>query len=313
MSNYVRSNRPNKISFMVLPRILNLLFNGYVKHKNIPHLLLVGNPGIGKTTIAKALCNELEIEPLFINASKDGGINLIRDVLEPYCKNPSFAGMYDTSKLNKKIVILDEIDNTTKDFKEAFKSFIELYEKNVIFILTANSIVNFTQPLMSRFKAGYINFDEIYSGLSENEIDTFKTDIQLYVENLLKTDGIEYQTQVIQEIISIYYPDVRSILNETERSINLGDGKLVSFKLDKKYDIRSYFSMNLSTLIKEVSKIEDKYLFFKSIMDYIIENDDETIYLIISDLIENLKNSFNKNGIVNLIIMIKKLNTSKNK
>lgn len=306
---YVKTKRPIKVDEMVLPFTLKQLFTMYVKKFNMPHILLVGNPGSGKTTVAKCLCNDLGVTPLFINASKDGGINLIRDVLEPYCRNPSISRMLEENVFTKKIVILDEIDNTTKEFKEAFKSFIEAYEKNVTFILTANSIVNFTAPLMSRFKAGYINFDEMYSSLPMDEINQFKKSISQYIQVLLKDDNIPFDTEVITDLIETYYPDIRSILNETERNVSINGGNLNKITVNTKYDISSYFGMNLSNLTKEINTIENKHLFLKNVTEWIIERGDESIFLIMSDMIERLKTTFNKSHMINLIIMLKKLNS----
>jgi hypothetical protein len=158
-------------------------------------------------------------------------------------------------------------------------------------------------------KEGNSIFDEMYSSLPMDEINQFKKSISQYIQVLLKDDNIPFDTEVITDLIETYYPDIRSILNETERNVSINGGNLNKITVNTKYDISSYFGMNLSNLTKEINTIENKHLFLKNVTEWIIERGDESIFLIMSDMIERLKTTFNKNNMINLIIMLKKLNS----
>ena len=310
MSKRLVEDRPLYLKDMVLPDVLKKLFENYITELKVPHILLAGTQGCGKTTIARMIARELHAKTLEINASKDNGIDVIRGQLENFCKNPNLEAIYDLDGDNKgfmkKVVILDEFDATSLAFKEAFKSFVETYEDNVIFILTANNIVNMTPPLMSRFKSGYINFDVIFGSMNESESKAFKNEMKQHIIFKLQTQNIEYDTNIIDEIMESYFPDFRSVLNECERTYQ-ENGNLKSYKPQLNYDVKSYFGMALKKLIVTADKIDNKNIFYKNMIDYVIETENESAYMIVSRMIEKLKANYSKSGIVNLIILVKKV------
>jgi DNA polymerase III delta prime subunit len=302
--------RPTCLKDVVLPPVLRALFEKYIETLKIPHLLLVGTQGCGKTTLARVLSKELNAKTLEINASKENGIDVIREKLENFCKTPNVEAIFDLDNNSKgfmkKIVILDEFDYTTPAFKEAFKSFIETYEDNVVFIVTGNNITSLTAPLMSRFKSGYINFDVIFGSMSESESKMFRTELKQYIVFKVQTQSVEYDDNTIDEILESYFPDFRSVLNECERTID-ENGNLKSYKANLKYDVKSYFTMPLKKLVTECEKIDNKNIFYKNMIEYILDIEDENAYLIVTRMIEKLKSNYSKSGLTNLVILVKKI------
>lgn len=299
-------DRIYNINDIVLPPSIKQLIQSYVDKKSIPHMFLTGTAGCGKSTIADALCVALGVKPMKINANDKNGVDMIRDTIIPYVKRPSLDTVYDVDGLHgfqKKIVILDEIENITPAFKEAFKGVVEQYEENAVFILTSNSIINFTAPLMSRFLSGYINFDNIVSEMDEVERKTYYAEIFKYIVSKL---NVEYDDEVLTDIIDNFIPDIRSMLNECERLIDKY-GNLLKTDNNHGYDVKSYLGMSLEKLTTECDKIKNKNLFYKNILHYIVSIGNEDAYLLISNQIEKFKRTYSKSNLPNLIILLKRI------
>ena len=208
---FVEKYRPQTIKDVILPVKYKKIFTEIVNSGDHQHLLLSGGAGIGKTTIAKALCNELNSDVLIINASENGNIDMLRTTIRNFASSVSFTG-------NKKVVILDEADYlNAQSTQPALRNFMEEFSKNCRFILTCNYVNRIIEPLRSR--CSVIEFN-----LSKDEKLAVAKAFLKRTEEILKNENIEYDRHVIGNIIKQHNPDFRKILNEIQS--NVIDGKL---------------------------------------------------------------------------------------
>ena len=205
---WVEKYRPQKIDDCILPERLKKVFQTYVDQKSIPNLLLYGTAGVGKTTVAKAMCNEIGVNHLFMNASSERGIDEVRVKISNYASTISLTG-------GQKVIILDEADNLTPDAQMALKAAIEAFATNCTFILTCNQKARLIEPIHSRCS----NIDFTLSGSEKKEMA-----VQFFgrAQNILKNENVEYDKKVLAELVQKYFPDYRRTLNELQRFSKFG-------------------------------------------------------------------------------------------
>ena len=213
--------RPQVIEDCILPDDTKKTFKEFVEKGEIPNLLLSGPPGIGKTTIAKALCNELGADFYVINGSDEGRfLDTVRNQAKNFASTVSLTG---SSK--HKVIIVDESDNTTSDVQLLLRANIETFYNNCRFIFTCNYKNKIIEPLHSR--CAVIDFTIRGKQKAQLAGEFFKR-----LQSILDKENIEYDQKVLIEIISKYFPDFRRILNECQRYSTGGkidSGILASF------------------------------------------------------------------------------------
>ena len=222
---WVEKYRPRTIAETVLPKYLKDTFQKVVDGKELPNMLFTGPAGLGKTTVARALCNELELDYILINGSEEGNIDTLRTKIKQFASSVSLQGGY-------KVVILDEADYLNpQSTQPALRGFIEEFSNNCRFILTCNFKNRIIEPLHSR--CGVYEFNT-----SKKDMVDLCQSFMAKCQTILSKEKVEYEDSSIAELIMKFAPDWRRVLNELQRySIN---GKIDSGILnnlnDKHYD-----------------------------------------------------------------------------
>jgi DNA polymerase III delta prime subunit len=206
---WVEKYRPKTIEECILPDRLKKPFQEYVTQKNIPNLLLSGGAGVGKTTVAKAMCNEIGCDYIVINGSDESGIDTFRVKIKNYASSLSFKG-------GRKVVILDEADYLNPNSTQpALRNAIEEFASNCSFIFTCNYKNRIIEPLQSRC-AG-VDF-----GLKNGEKAAMATAFFKRIQNILESEGVEYENAVVAELVKKHFPDFRRVINELQRYSKFG-------------------------------------------------------------------------------------------
>jgi DNA polymerase III delta prime subunit len=201
---WVEKYRPQKIDDCVLPEALKNTFKEYISKGELPNFLLCGTAGTGKTTVAKALCNEIGAEYMFINGSEESGIDVLRTKIKSFASSVSLTDA-------KKVVILDEADYLNPNSTQpALRAFIEEFSNNCRFILTCNFKNRIIEPLHSR--CAVIEFKIDNTEKKKIIVDFFKR-----TTHILKQENVDFDQQVVAELVTKYFPDFRRILNELQR------------------------------------------------------------------------------------------------
>jgi len=206
---FVEKYRPKTIKEIVLPDKTKKLFLSFVKNKNIPNLLLIGKAGVGKTTVAKAMLDELDCDYMIINGSMNGNIDTLRNDIQQFASSVSFRD-------GRKYVILDEADYLNANSTQpALRNFMETYSKNCGFILTANYQSKIIEPLQSRCTV--IDF-----AIPKEEKGKLAKEIYDATILILEKEGITYDVEAIKQLIIKFFPDFRRMLNEIQTHASSG-------------------------------------------------------------------------------------------
>lgn len=201
--------RPKTINDCILPERLKKPFLTYVEQKNIPHLILHGSPGVGKTTVAKALCNEIGCDFLVINGSDESGIDTFRVKIKNYASSMSLSG-------GRKVIIIDEADYMNPNtLQPALRNAMEEFARNCSFIFTCNYKNRIIQPLQSR--CAVVDF-ALKNGEKTKMAGTFFK----RVISILESESVEFDEKVIAEVVKKHFPDYRRTLNELQRYSKFG-------------------------------------------------------------------------------------------
>lgn len=201
--------RPHTIDDCILPDRLKQPFLEYVRLKTIPNLLLAGGAGVGKTTVAKAMCDSVGCDYLVINGSDESGIDTFRTKIKNYASSMSFEG-------GRKVIIIDEADYLNPNSTQpALRNAMEEFAVNCSFIFTCNFKSRIIEPLHSR--CAVVDFT-LKSGEKQKMAALFFNRVQ----TILKTEKVDFDQKVLVEFIKKYFPDFRRIINELQRYSQFG-------------------------------------------------------------------------------------------
>ena len=206
---WVEKYRPKKIEDCIIPERLKKPFQEYVNQRNIPNLLLSGGPGVGKTTVAKAMCNEVGCDYMVINGSDESGIDTFRTKIKTYASAMSLSG-------GRKVIIIDEADYLNPNSTQpALRNAIEEFASNCTFIFTCNYKNRIIEPLHSR--CAVIDF-----GMKNGEKAKMASAFFKRIQSILQSENVDYEDAVIAELIKKHFPDFRRIINELQRYSQFG-------------------------------------------------------------------------------------------
>ena len=275
---WVEKYRPQKIDDCVLPESLKKTFREYITQGELPNFLFCGTAGVGKTTVAKALCNEIGAEYLMINGSEESGIDTLRTKIKGFASTISLTDA-------KKVVILDEADylqaNSTQP---ALRAFIEEFANNCRFILTCNFKNRIIEPIHSR--CSVIEFKIDNKEKQEIAATFFKRATQI-----LKQEGVEFDQKVVVELVMKHFPDYRRILNELQR-----------YSVSGKIDSGILVNMSQESFKDLIKLMKDKN--FTEVRKWVAKNSDSDTVALFRELYDSASNTIEANSIPQMVLVL---------
>ena len=258
---WVEEYRPKNIDDCILPKSIKKTVKEFVKNKELPNLLLSGGAGVGKTTVARALCRELNADYMIINGSEESGIDVLRTKIKSFASTVSLSG-------GQKVVILDEADYLNpQSTQPALRGFIEEFHNNCRFIFTCNFKNRIIEPLHSRCSVIEFKINGERKQLAGQLLDRCAV--------ILKEQNIEYEGRVVAELIIKHFPDNRRVLNELQRYS-------VSGKID------SGILVNLSEVSMKELALHLKEKEFTKVRKWVVNNIDNDPTKIFRKIYDNL-------------------------
>lgn len=275
---WVEKYRPKNISETILPPSLKTTFQNMVVTGELQNMLFTGTAGLGKTTVAKALCNELDLDYILINGSEEGNIDTLRGKIKQFASSVSLQGGY-------KVVILDEADYLNpQSTQPALRGFIEEFSNNCRFILTCNFKNRIIEPLHSR--CGVYEFNTTKLELVDLSGQFYKRFIYI-----LEQEGISYDQKVAADLIMKHAPDWRRVLNEAQRYSNTSSNLSVP--------ISNSGSGNFNNLTKTLKEKN-----FKSMRRWVVDNMDMDTTAIFRGLYDNMYTYVKPQSIPQLVLIL---------
>ena len=275
---WVEKYRPRKVEECVLSHDLKKIFTNVISKGELQNMMFTGTAGTGKTTVARALCNELDLDYIIINGSEESGIDTLRNKIKQFASSVSLSG-------GLKVVILDEADYLNpQSTQPALRGFIEEFSANCRFILTCNFKNRIIEPLHSR--TSVIEF-----AMPKKEKEALAGQFMQRVQQILAAESINSEPAVIAELIMKYFPDFRRTLNELQRYSNFG--KIDSGILVNANDIA------LDTLMSSL-KVKD----FRKMRQWVADNIDLEPASMFRKVYDNMNEYVEPQSIPQLVLIL---------
>jgi DNA polymerase III delta prime subunit len=279
---WVEEYRPHTLEDCILPVNIKNSFVGFIDQKEIPNLLLCGSAGVGKTTVAKAICDEIGASYIVINGSDEGRfLDTVRNKVRQFATTVSL-----TSKAPHKVVIIDEADNTTQDVQLSLRTAVEEFHSNCRFIFTCNFPNKIIEPLHSRCTV--IDFK-----IKRTEEPKLQAQFFDRLRIILDQNSITYDDKIIAKLIKRYYPDWRRLINETQR--HSANGRIDSSILVDIADI------NLGDLVQSLKNKE-----FTTVRKWVVDNMDNDPSLVMRKIYDSLYSKLKPPSVPEAVLIIAK-------
>ena len=279
---WVEQYRPQKIDDCILPANIKKAFKGFVEKGEIPNLLLTGTAGVGKTTIAKAVCDEIGASYIVINGSDEGRfLDTVRNRVRQFATTVSL-----TSGAPHKVVIIDEADNTTPDVQLSLRTAVEEFHNNCRFIFTCNFQNKIIEPLHSRCTV--VDFR-----IQKEQQQQLQGQFFMRLKQILDENKVEYQDKVIVKLIQRYYPDWRRLINEAQR--HAATGKIDTDILCDIADV------NLSQLMNSLKNKE-----FSTVRKWVVDNIDNDPNIVMRKIYDALYENIKPKYIPEVVLILAK-------
>jgi replication factor C small subunit len=241
-SLWVERYRPTQLENYVGNEHLKAKVERYIKSNDVPHLLLYGRAGTGKTTLAKLIVKNIECDYLYINASDENSVDTVRNKVRQFASTIGFKDM--------KVIVLDECDYITPNAQAALRNLMETFSKHCRFILTCNFVERIIDPLQSRCQVFEI-------------IPPSKKDVAVHLTKVMELENTTYDNEDLKVLIDSSYPDVRKIINATQRSVV--DNKVV---MDRQSTIQNDYKLK----VLDILKTQDKKTAFANLRQLLADN-----------------------------------------
>ena len=241
-SLWVEKYRPNKLDNYIGNDHLKSKVSVYLESGDIPHLLLFGRAGTGKTTLAKLLVNNIDCDYLYINASDENSVDVVREKVKNFASTLGFKDM--------KVIILDECDYITPNAQAALRNLMETFSKNCRFILTCNYVERIIDPIQSRCQSFQI-------------IPPDRKQVAQHLTNILTNESVEYDIEDIVTIVNGGYPDIRRVINGSQRQVV--NNKLV---IDENTIVQNDYKLQ----VLDILKTQDKKNSFQNIRQLLADS-----------------------------------------
>ena len=275
---WVEEYRPKNVESCVLTKNLKTTFSEFVKDGQVPNLILSGGAGVGKTTIAKAMLDELNATHMMINGSEESGIDVLRTKIKNFASTVSLHG-------GRKYLILDEADYLNpQSTQPALRGFIEEFHENCGFILTCNYKNRLIEPLHSR--CSVVEFM-----IPNSEKPKLASEFFQRVVHILKEQGIKYDNRVVAEVINKHFPDWRRVLNELQRysvSGTIDAGILVDIA-----------EVNIKELMQSMKHKE-----FTNVRKWVVNNLDNDPVRLFRRIYDSLYDNVEGSGIPHIVVIL---------
>jgi replication factor C small subunit len=269
-SLWVEKYRPTDLSTYVGNEHLKEKVKVYLESEDVPHLLLFGKAGTGKTTLAKIVVNNIDCDYMYINASDENKVDDVRNKIKTFASSVGFKSL--------KVIILDECDYLTPNAQAALRNLMETFSKHCRFILTCNYVERIIDPIQSRCQ-------------SYKVVPPSKKEVAQQMVNILKEENCQFELDDIALIVNAGYPDIRRVINSAQRQIV--DGKL---KIDTSSVIQNNYKLQLLEMLSNGAKLNDirQLIADNSISDY------SELYRLLYDEVDNYGNGKQAECIMNI-------------
>jgi len=279
---WVEKYRPKTIEDCILPEDIKKTFQDFLEKGEVPNLLLAGPAGCGKTTVAKALCNELGVDVYVINGSDEGRfLDTVRNTAKNFASTVSLS-----SDAKHKVIIIDEADNTTNDVQLLLRAFTEEFSGNCRFIFTCNFKNKIIEPLHSR--CACIEFTSNSKNKPRLAAAFFNR-----LRSILETEGVEADPKVLVELINKHFPDWRRVLNECQRYSSSG-------KIDTGI-LATFSDVKVNDLVKNLKEKN-----FPEVRKWVVNNLDNDTSVLLRRIYDALSESLTNSSIPAAVLVLAK-------